>query len=201
MKTQVASVSSASQLDEEGSASESSTELKGHTVLEPPNPSTFDQPEQAPSPAPVPIQGGDDEVIQVSAVRKIKVNITESGSKTRHIVESPLRKQEYSIHPSPDTTSKGKESFNKEKNMKDLDRDEEESPSDSEPMDVIEKSPYENNMDAEKGVELFTRMKNVLKERKEDDDYRTVNEEATKIFGPTNAWCLVKANGVSTKPW
>jgi hypothetical protein len=210
MKTQVASVSSASQPDED-SASDSSSEIRVQRVA-PTHPTTFDQPSLAPSPNPIPILGGEDEVIQVSAVRKIRVNITEPLAKSNRLSQSieapPIGtniddddEQHQANHsnsneiqhqpPSPSMSTRIK---------RDPDRDGEvlSAPSDSEPMDVIEKSPYENNMDAEKGEELFMRMKNVLKEHDNGDDYR-VNEEATKIFGPTNAWCLVKANGTWQK--
>ncbi len=203
MKTQVPCVSSVSQLDDEESASESSTELKVYTQLSSTNPQAFDRPLLAPSPAPVPIQGGEDEVIRVSAVRKIKVNSTEQVFKTKNIVEAPPpRKQE--DQPIPPTSDSSIQLQTPDiadmpkRIITNPETDGDESHSDSEPMTVIEKSPYENNMDAEKGVELFTKMKNVLKERNEGDDYRTVHEEATKIFGPTNAWCLVKANCTST---
>jgi len=207
------SVSSASQPDEEVSAlSDSSAEAKVQPVLSSNNrriAPNFDQPEVAASPAPVPIQGGDDEVIQVSHVRKIKVNLTEPPAPKVHKVHKPPTfaatrpeqgppKPPLPIfsgpnHPEIDSKTENKKKMKKKMPVEDAEED----VSDSEPMDVIEKSPYENNLDAEKGVAMFTRMKSILKERKEGDDYRTVNEEATKIFGP-NAWCLVKANGART---
>lgn len=207
MNTQVASVSSASQPDEE-SASESSTEVRVQRVV-PAHPTTFDQPSLAPSPNPIPIQGGEDEVIQVSAVRKIKVNITESQAKSRlssQSIESPptgIDEEQHQVNHSNEETQQHRQQPPMAARIKRdpdwVEGDSQTSPSDSEPMDVIEKSPYENNMDAEKGEELFMRMKNALKECDNGDDYRTVHEEATKIFGPTNAWCLVKANGLIEK--
>jgi hypothetical protein len=204
MKTaQVASVSSASQPDEE-SASESSTELRVRRVASSSpygHPTTFDQPSLAPSPNPIPILGGEDEVIQVSAVRKIKVNITEPLAKSRlsHSNEASLNGSDEEYHECQSHEAQQRQQqapmSTRIKRDPDLEGDSQSAPSDSEPMDIIEKSPYENNMDAEKGEELFMRMKNVLKEYDNGDDYRTVHEEATKIFGPTNAWCLVKANG------
>lgn len=65
--------------------------------------------------------------------------------------------------------------------------------SDCAPMDSIEKSPYEPALNAEKGVKIFSDMRSILAES-DNDDYRTVSPQATKIFGPTNAWSLVKAN-------
>lgn len=176
--------------------------------------------------APVPIQGGEDDVIQVSHVRKIKVNTmdhTTNGATNTTTVSSSLIKSTPTKPPSSSSSSnstfavrrdepkkqqqqqqqgresisrraKGQGSSSTSNNGRDSHLLHESEISDSEPMDVIEKSPYEANFNAEKGVALFTRMKNLLKER-HGDDYRTVNAEATKIFGPTNAWCLVKANG------
>jgi hypothetical protein len=65
--------------------------------------------------------------------------------------------------------------------------------SDCAPMDKIAKSPYELGLNAEKGVKVFAEMRNLLSEY--SDNFRTVDPKAAKIFGPTNAWCLVKANG------
>jgi hypothetical protein len=65
--------------------------------------------------------------------------------------------------------------------------------SDCAPMDKITKSPYEPGLNAEKGVKVFAEMRNLLSEY--SDNGRTVDPKAAKIFGPTNAWCLVKANG------
>ena len=207
MKTQVASVSSASQPDED-SASDSSAEIRVQTVV-PTHPTTFDQPSLVPSPNPIPILGGENEVIQVSAVRKIKVNITEPLAKSNRLsqsIEAPPNgtsidnEEQNQVNQSNEIQHQPSASMSTRiKRDPDWDGDAQSAPSDSEPMDVIEKSPYENNMDAEKGEELFMKMKSVLKEHDNGDDYRSVNEEASKIFGPTNAWCLVKANGTSIK--
>eukprot|EP00934_Nitzschia_sp_Nitz4_P007084 Nitzschia sp. Nitz4//scaffold212_size37733//27005//28699//NITZ4_007738-RA/size37733-augustus-gene-0.11-mRNA-1//1//CDS//3329542037//7074//frame0 len=188
---EIKSVSSTSNNDDEGQWSDSSAEAKKvqPIVLDSkttPSKST-EEPAAAPSPAPVPIQGGEDDVIQVSHVRKIKVNIMESPTPAKAAASNG--REELRRSASREVKKR------KAKNQMDLF---EEEISDSEPMAVIEKSPYEANLNAEKGVDLFSRMRNILKERK-GDDYRTVDAEATRIFGPTNAWCLVKANALIDK--
>ena len=62
------------------------------------------------------------------------------------------------------------------------------------PMHEVQKSPYEPDLNAEKGVRVFSDMKKLLSDNSYDN-YRSVDPKAAKIFGPTNAWCLVKANG------
>lgn len=59
-------------------------------------------------------------------------------------------------------------------------------------MDVIEKSPYEPMLNAEKGVQLFTDVKNLLAESEDDG---SVSSNTTKVFGPKHACCLVKTIG------
>lgn len=205
---EIKSVSSASVQDEEEAALSDSTS-SGDIKVRPVGSSNrqrvtadFDEPPIAPSPAPVPIQGGEDEIIRVSHVRKIKVNTREPPT-LKHHKSAPVAEAKSEEPLLPQSVASNSASFGLYKKLRKKklrkrvqdEMDDEETGSDCEPMDVIEKSPYESNADAEKGEELFTRMKSVLKERKGGDDYRTVNEEATKIFGPSNAWSLVKANG------
>ena len=157
----------------------------------------LDEPSVAASPAPVPIRGRDDEFIRVSQVRKIKVN-------TMAVVDPPPKKkiEMEDTKRSPERkarTTKGSPSpmrRRRELVEEPVDDDDDDSVvSDCEPMDVIEKSPYELHQNAEYGVDIFTKLRSVLHERQEDDDYRTVSPEASKIFGPANAWSLVKATG------
>jgi hypothetical protein len=144
------------------------------------NAEDVDEPEES-SPAPAPIKGGEGEVVRLSHVRSIEVKETAiSGA------ESPHSSNRRDFHG---RYLKGVDPMD---NGDRLDRDSE--VSDCAPMDVIEKSPYEPSLNAEKAVKLFSDMKSLLAESN-NDDYRSVSPQATKIFGPTNAWCLVKANG------
>lgn len=193
---EIKSVSSTSNHDEEDILSDSSAEAKKvRPVLTKPKPASsstaearrpfvadLNEPSEAPSPAPVPIRGRDDEFIRVSHVRKIKVN-------SMGVVE-PKKKldMEDSKRTAP---SKGSE---RRRNHVESD-DDDGNTTDCDPMDVIEKSPYEPEQNAEYGVEIFTKLRSVLQEVSDANDYKSVNPEASKIFGPTNAWCLVKASG------
>jgi hypothetical protein len=61
-------------------------------------------------------------------------------------------------------------------------------------MEVIDRSPYEANQDAEKGEPLFARMKEILKEVKNGDSNRgKVSDEARKIFGALDSRDMVNA--------
>lgn len=139
------------------------------------NAADVDEPEVS-SPAPAPIQGGEDEVIRVSHIRSIEVktNMNEVQSPRENGGRFSRRRAQNEDHDDLESVV-----------------------SDCAPMDVIEKSPYEPFSNAEKGVKLFSDMKSLLAESK-DDDYRSVSTKATRIFGPSNAWCLVKANGMSS---
>ena len=142
----------------------------------------------APSPALMPVPGGDDDFFTLSAVRKIKVTAP----------PIPIA----DIKPAAATTMLVSGNFLQNKNTTSCRKDDESSESsdddfesDSEPMDVIEKSPYEINQDAEKGEPLFTRMKDILKEENHADNNRgKVSHEAKKIFGASLSWEMVKAS-------
>jgi hypothetical protein len=166
-------VSSTSNNDnEEDPVSDSSEDTK--LIVHQVNQKGVDTPIVA-SPAPVPTKGGEDEVIRVSRIRSI-------GVKQMEALSLPPRESTARFRGS------AKQSRTAEDGHSDADV------SDCAPMDIIEKSPYEANLNAEKGVKLFIDMRRLLEES-ESDEYRTVSPQATKIFGPTNAWCLVKANG------
>ena len=130
---------------------------------------------QASSPAPAPIKGGENEVVRLSHVRSIEVKLTTPQS------PPPIMK---TVRHS----TRGKKSPATPAIM-------ESEGSECAPMDIIDKSPYEPMLNAEKGVKLFSDMQKLLAESDNDEFSRSVNPQATKIFGPTNAWCLVKANG------
>lgn len=157
---------------------ESDTEKKA------PKPPKFDAPKVVPSPVPAPVAGGEDDFIKVSAVRKIKVTAppvsADSKPSATITVRSSAQKQTKMRYSRDDELS---------------DSSDDEIGSVSEPMDVIEKSPYELGEDAEKGEALFTRMKETLKEEASDDGGTgRVSETAKQVFGPSNAWNMVKAN-------
>ena len=64
-------------------------------------------------------------------------------------------------------------------------------------MDVIEKSPYEWEQDAEKEEELFERMDDILADEDEGEDASPSKTAAAaiRVFGPTNGRALVRAYG------
>jgi hypothetical protein len=162
--------------DEADTDSSDDNNLRVHRV----NADALDEPEES-SPAPAPIKGGEGEVVRLSHVRSIEVKETAmSGAESPHIANRR------------DFHGRYLKGVNPMENGDRVDRDSE--VSDCAPMDVIEKSPYEPLLNAEKAVKLFSDMKSLLAESN-TDDYRSVSPQATKIFGPTNAWCLVKANG------
>lgn len=155
------------------------------------------QPVAAASPAPAPTKGNEDDVVRLSHIASIEVKEQKKDpprstspvpeNKSRHRRDS--KERGYNNHNRATTTP------NTRKNNQNENGAEHDSElSDCAPMDVIEKSPYEPMFNAEKGVKLFSDMRSLLAESN-NDDYRSVSPKATKIFGPTNAWCLVKANG------
>eukprot|EP00429_Kryptoperidinium_foliaceum_P039230 CAMPEP_0176179638 /NCGR_PEP_ID=MMETSP0120_2-20121206/92039_1 /TAXON_ID=160619 /ORGANISM="Kryptoperidinium foliaceum, Strain CCMP 1326" /LENGTH=496 /DNA_ID=CAMNT_0017517811 /DNA_START=185 /DNA_END=1671 /DNA_ORIENTATION=+ len=158
----------------------------------------FDQPRISESPAPAPVAGGEDEVIRVSAVRKIKVtapppparsnsNSSLDPKRNNHINKNDKmpKKKRNVLYDDEDDDEEEEEEF--------LESSDEES--DFEPMNVVVKSPYEGSSDAEKGEPLFHKMKSVLQEA----ENKKLNPEAVRIFGQANAWCLVKANALIEK--
>ena len=145
----------------------------------------------APIPNHAPIKGGEDDVIRFSHVASIQV---------KEATMDPIHRRGASPPPPEKVLGRGgKRSTGGTASTRNHSEDVDETEtSDCLPMDVITKSPYEPNYDAEKGLKVFADMKNLLAES-DDDNYRSVDPKATKIFGPTNAWCLVKANGKVTK--
>lgn len=133
----------------------------------------------APSPVPAPVLGGDDDFITVSAVRKIKVTVPPVPD-SKPAAARAITASESHMHSSRD--AEYSESSDNEVD------------SDSEPMGVIDRSPYEANQDAEKSEPLFARMKEILKEVKSGEGNRgKVSDEARKIFGASHSWDMVHA--------
>ena len=155
---------------------------------------------------PKPVQGGTDDVVRLSHIASIVVKeapATEKASSEPH-GKSTSR----SNSPVPETsTSRGgrvgrsstrtRSSGGAASIPTDDIGDDGDDASDCEPMDTIMKSPYEPTQNAEKGIKVFTDMKNLLAEN-HDDNLRSVGAQAARVFGPTNAWCLVKTNGTSS---
>jgi hypothetical protein len=142
------------------------------------------------SPDPAPIKGGDDEVLRFSRVASIVV-------KEAVIMEPEKNKR--STSPGPEAImgrGVGRNRYSTGTTTIQRTDGNESEASNCKPMDVIMKSPYEPSLNAEKGIKVFTDMRSLLSESSHDN-YRTVDPKAAKVFGPTNAWCLVKANGKS----
>jgi hypothetical protein len=134
------------------------------------------------SPAPAPVPGGDDDFFTVSAVRKIKVTAPPGVGPNNKPAPAPFSE-----------TNQNKMSANNDDDYSES--SDGEFDSDSEPMENIEKSPYEAHQDAEKGEPLFTGMKEILKEEKSAEFNRgKVSDEAKKIFGASDSWDMIKAN-------
>ena len=131
------------------------------------------------SPAPAPTKGGEDDVFTVSHIGRIEIK---DNKPTKTPEPSP-----------PPSVPEPRRSRSKTRAQRKPEKHDDDSDQSTSPMDVIDKSPYESEFNAEKGVKLFQEMKELLVED-DGDDFRSVSAEATKIFGPTNAWCLVKAN-------
>jgi hypothetical protein len=154
----------------------------------------------AASPAPAPTKGNENDVVRLSHIASIEVKEQKKDPPPRStspVPENPSRSRRDSKqrgynnnHNRAPNTPRGSKNNNHNENGAEHDSE----LSDCAPMDVIEKSPYEPMFNAEKGVKLFSDMRSLLAESN-NDDYRSVSPKATKIFGPTNAWCLVKANG------
>ena len=154
---------------------------------------------------PKPVQGGSDDFVRLSHVASIVVK--EAPTTEKNYSEHKRRSTSRSSSPVPDTSSSrgsrdGRGRFSSRTRSTggaaavpadDMDGDDD-AASDYGPMDKILKSPYEPNQNAEKGIKIFTDMKNLLAEN-HDDNFRSVCPQATKLFGPTNAWCLVRTNG------
>lgn len=165
---------------------------------------------------PQPVQGGSDEVVRLSHVASIEVRQDVSMDPPRSSASDVHRKSNSNgrtMSPVPEAMERsgsggsrdGKARFlgpvsgaahNRAGSASAEDaaaEDDSVATSDCAPMDLIDKSPYEPSLNAEKGIKVFTDMKNLLAES-HDDNLRSVDPKAAKIFGPTNAWCLVKAN-------
>ena len=157
-----------------------------------------------------PVKGGSDDFVRLSHVASIVVK--EAPTTEKNSPELKRKSTSRSSSPVPDTLSSrgsrdGRGRFSSRTRSTggaaavpsdDMDVDDEEA-SDCGPMDTILKSPYEPTQNAEKGMKAFTDLKNILAEIP-DDNLRSVGSDASRVFGPTNAWCLVKANGMFTSP-
>jgi hypothetical protein len=187
VSTEIQSVISNSKTDEEEQeeqSSQHSIDNDDNTLQRTGNETTF-------SPDPAPIKGGDDEVLRFSHVRSIVV-------KEAVIMEPEKNKRSSSPGPGPEAKSMGRgvgrnRHSTGTSTIQHTNGNESEA-SNCKPMDVITKSPYEPSVNAEKGIKVFTDMRSLLSESTHDNN-RTVDPKAAKVFGPTNAWCLVKANG------
>ena len=152
---------------------------------------------------PKPVQGGRDDVVRLSHIASIVVK--EAPAMEKASLESHRKSTSRSSSPVPETsTSRGGRVGRSSARTRssggaaavpadDIGDDGDVAP-DCGPMDEISKSPYELTQNAEKGIKVFTDMKNLLAEN-HDDNLRSVGAQAARVFGPTNAWCLVKTNG------
>ena len=186
VSTEIESVTSNSKTDEEeqeDQSSQHSSENDDNTLQRTANYSVA-------SPDPAPIKGGDGEVLRFSHVASIVV---------KEAVIMEQEKNRRSSSPGPEASISMGRGVGRNRystgaaTIQRTDGNESE-PDDCKPMDVIMKSPYEPSLNAEKGIKVFTDMRSLLSESSHDS-YRTVDPKAAKVFGPTNAWCLVKANG------
>ena len=72
--------------------------------------------------------------------------------------------------------------------------------------EIIKKSPYEADFDAERGEPLFENVKTALKEHSHEDGVAILNSTAADMFGQRNAVCLIRTNyyieksGISFSP-
>jgi hypothetical protein len=196
VSTEIQSVTSNSKTDEEEQEEQSSQHSSDNEVNANTNANTLQrtatEAETVTSTDPAPIKGGDNEVLRFSHVASIMVKeavITEPKKNKRSSSPGPeaimgrgVGRSRYSTGTATATPA-----------LQRADGNESEA-SDCKHMDVITKSPYEPSLNAEKGIKVFTDMRSLLSESCHDN-YRTVDPKAAKVFGPTNAWCLVKANG------
>jgi hypothetical protein len=187
VSTEIESVTSNSKTDEEEQeeqeerSSQHSSDNDDNTLPRTAN-------ETVTSPDPAPIKGGDDEVLRFSHVASIVVK--------EAVIMEPEKNKRSSSPGAEGSMGRGVGRNRYSTGTTSIQRtDGDESEADTcKPMDVIMKSPYEPSLNAEKGIKVFTDMRSLLSESSHDN-YRTVDPKAAKVFGPTNAWCLVKANG------
>jgi len=174
----------------------------------------------APSPAPISVPGGDDDFFTVSAVRKIKVteppipsennksaalsSTTTNPTSTTATTKAPRNRKLSTTREEEEQQQRQQEDEDYVRSASDSSHVQEYQ-SDSEPMEIIEKSPYEINQDAEKGEPIFTRMKELLREssshpRSGDNGNNKpngrgkVSDEAKEIFGVSDSHDLVRAS-------
>ena len=173
---------------------------------------------EQPSPAPAVVQGGENEFVKVSHLASIEVR--EVAQKQPPVVTRrtilptqpqnntnpdqkmsarelsslsysrvPTRRQQINIsNDNPEAA----EEYNDDRSHDDSDA--------GRPVERIEKSPYENNFDAERYEKLFDDIMMVLREVKtEEEDGGIVNSRAEKMFGLRNALCLIRTNQLVDK--
>lgn len=166
------------------------------------------------SPSPEVTKGGENEFVKVSQIASIEVNEVAQKHPPVRALQRKNTPPKFAKTTATSTTNLSSEGNDVESSVVDegfrsrtrtrnsqevstggaLDDD----VSVSAPMDVIEKSPYEHGMNAEKGEKIFEEIKRLLKEDSNDDG-RSVNPETTKIFGSSNGWLLVKASALIDK--
>ena len=160
---------------------ESDSEKKNRSSV----PETVAKVAVVPSPAPVAVPGGDDDFFTLSAVRKIKVTAPPIPTDSKPAATITTRVSGNFLENNNATSGRNDDEPS-ESSEDDYD-------SDAERMDLIEKSPYEVNQDAEKGEPIFSRIKEILKEEKNDGRGK-VSDEAKQIFGASLAREMVKAS-------
>lgn len=158
------------------------------------------EPESIESPAPAVVKGGENEFVKVSHLASIEVNEVAQKQPTQRMVQrmkaSPTNTTEVASELN-DMEDDAEEKFHSQGRTRNFQAsspkmvDYLDDVSDSAPMDVIGKSPYEQGLNAEKGEKIFEEIKRLLEEDSSSGD---VNPEALRVFGPTNGCCLVKAN-------
>jgi hypothetical protein len=169
------------------------------------------------SPSPEVTKGGEHEFVMVSQIARIEVNEVaqkqppvrvlqrmNTPPKVPKITSTPQHlSSESNAMESTSTVDERCRSNTRTRNAQDASSGitslADDDVSESVPMDVIEKSPYEPGLNAEKGEAFFEEIKRLLKEENNEEDVRLVNPETIKIFGPTNGWCLVKAYALIDK--
>jgi hypothetical protein len=158
------------------------------------------------SPAPAVVKGGENEFVKVSHLSTIEVReVAQKHAPPRTIqrkITAPLNSTPSEVDDMDDTVDDVSRSKGRPRNVHAESQNVVDDPDDiseSDSMDVIEKSPYEPGLNAEKGEKVFQDIKRLLKEQASSDDVHCVNPEAVKVFGPTNGWLLVKASGLIDK--
>lgn len=144
-----------------------------------------------------PVKGGEFGFVKVSRIASIEVKNTASN---QEFYAKPLRsiktvQPKSTTVPSRDAKerygSKGSTKPRKKNVLRELENDDSSSDEEivrpeNDPMNVVENSPYEGNANAEREVQLFEDLKNLLTEG---------SIRASKIFGTANARILVKSYG------